>query len=358
MARTLLDEGCVDLVVAGVSAPVAARLRNLFEERQVPLLVSSIGATARRSAHRSPYVFTSSLGLWEASAAMGRWSAFQLGRSCLVLTSAFDSGFDHVRAFRLGFESAGGRVAGTVVTHAQAPAPRGSASSTDPLEVSGPGLECMAGAVRRSGADFVHAAYSGREALDFFRAWQESGLSRRLPLSCGGFAVEDYLLARHGSGAAGATSSLGWATGLTGASRGGGPGGPPRPGGAPGARRTRGTARPGGPEEGAADVFWAMGHDAAALVAHGRQACGGRFDPEPFLAALGSAEVDGARGPLRGDAAARHAAGPLYLRVVASGDHGWHNRIAEQLVHQSPDSVGDTLGAVPAAGWINEYLCT
>lgn len=334
-ARAMLDGGQVDLVVAGVSAPVAARLRHLFGERRVPLVVSHVGATVPRTADRSPYVFTSSLGLWESSAAMGRWAASNIGTSCLVLASAFDSGFDVVDAFRLGFESAGGRAAGTFVTHvhtrseAHSEAQPGRAAG-DARGIAGPGLDGMASLVRRAAPDFVHAAYSGREALDFFGAWEESGLGRSLPLCCGGFAVEDYLLGRHGPGVAGAASALGWATGLAGlAGEGAGP---------------------------AADVFSAMGHDAAALVAHAWDACGARFDPEVFLTALGDAKVDGARGQVRSDPAARHAVGPLYLRVVAAGPRGRHNDVAG-LLDRPPGDIGQALAAAPATGWINEYLC-
>src|SRR5207237_597514 len=81
-AQTLLAGG-VDAVVAGVTTPVAARLTGVFADAGVPLFVANVGGHLVRPSDRSPGVLHLSLGYWQASYALGRWAATNVG-ACAV----------------------------------------------------------------------------------------------------------------------------------------------------------------------------------------------------------------------------------------------------------------------------------
>src|SRR5262249_13454837 len=63
-------------------------------------------------------------------------------------------------------------------------------------------------AVRRAEPDFVFAAYGGQPAVDFVRAYADSGLARRIPLAGSGFLADETLLPSMGAAAVGIRSCL------------------------------------------------------------------------------------------------------------------------------------------------------
>jgi ABC-type branched-subunit amino acid transport system substrate-binding protein len=311
-ARTLLASG-VDVVVAGVTTPVARQITSLFEDAGVTLVAASAGGHLVRPADRSPAVVHHSLGYWQASFAIGRWAAANAGATGFVATSLADSGYDAVYAYRRGLESAGGRVADDLVTH-----------------VDG-GAAGLSSAVGRSGARHVHALYSAGRALDALRALSSTGM----PVLAGAFAVDESLLRRLGTAAVGVRSAFSWSPALaTNANR-----------SFIRAFRERAGRRP--------DAFAVLGHDAAALIAAGMSRAG---SSRGLVAALDGATVASPRGQLKVESGA--VLMPQYLRQVRSVNGKLVNSVVGPLeaVGDAPDAMSSLAAAIPS-GYLNEVLC-
>ena len=192
-ARELLDSGA-DVVVAGVTAPVAQQLEPLFREQRKTLLVANVGAHVVRPDQRSPWVIYNSLLDWQASFAMGVWAAGRVGRRALVLTSLSDAGYDAIYAFRRGFGRSGGQVVETIVTHD---------GDTEPLH-------SRLQAARELSPTVAYVVATGPRAAEIVRAYRASG--PRAPLLASPFAVEDYVLPSLGAAGRGIRSVASWAT--------------------------------------------------------------------------------------------------------------------------------------------------
>ena len=304
-ARELLDSGA-DVIVAGISAPVAHQLAPLFHERGKPLIVANVGAHVVRPSERHPNVLHNSLLDWQASFSMGRWAAARSGSRALILTSQSDAGYDSVYAFRRGF---GGETR-TIVTHAGEREP----------------LAAQLRALPRPHPTVVYVLASGRQAASILRAYRASGLRGRVIASA--FAVDDHLLASLGTGARGVRSCASWTAALGDAKF-------------TAAYRRKSGRRP--------DAFAVLGYDTALLLAAGSRRRG------RLIEALGRSPVEGLRGTMRVDRRTNTIVGPLFLREV----RGARN----VLVGRAP-----VVGAFPRAlapiarettsGYINEYLCS
>lgn len=321
----LIQQDNVDVVVGALSSEVAARLRHLFQENRIPLIVSNVGANVVREADQNPYVIYNSLNYWQANWAMGAWAGQNLGPRGFVATSLYDSGYDALYAFRQGFESAGGEIIRTAVTHAA------------------PGTGDLSVLFREIGAakpDFVHALYYGKLAAGFLSAFARSGLSGQIPLTGSGFLVEDDVLAAQGRAALGIKSALSWTSGLA------------------TAENQAFTSAFQNATGNAPDVFAVLGFDAAQLVHKLFSAIGTELlQGDEWLDALGGIKFDSPRGTLKLDPRTRSVISPLYLREV-----GVHALKPANIVIDTLDPVpearagGQLEKASPKTGWLNAYL--
>ena len=321
-AEALLD-AAPDVVVAAVSAPVAARLAPLFEERKKPLIVANVGAHVVLPSARSPYVLHNSLLYWQACFLSGQYAGRSggLNRKAFVATAQADAGYDTVYAIRRGFESAGGTIVGEGVSHVD---PRNS------------GLPALFDQVRELGADVVFGLYSGAHAVEFMQASAGS----RAQVLVGSLAVEDYLLPKIGNGAVGTVSSSSWTL----------------------SRKTKAnqafTSSFASRFGRAADPFAALGYDTAALIVEGVHRSARGLGIRRMVEALGGATIDGPRGRLTVDAATNTVVARLAVRSVDRSAKGPVNVDLgmAQPIPTFPDALA-ALATDPRSGYVNEYLC-
>jgi branched-chain amino acid transport system substrate-binding protein len=322
VAEALLDDGA-DVVVAGVSAPVAKRLAPLFAERRKPLIVANVGAHVVLPRDRSPYVLHNSLLYWQASFVAGQYAGRGGGvnRKAFVALAQADSGYDLAYAFKQGFESEGGSVIGHGVTHAQA---------------GDNGLAKLVAAVRESGAQLVYGIYSGAHAVEFVQAMSGVGVD----VLVGGFAVEDYLLAKIGGAGVGAVSVASWTLS--------------RKSKANQAFTSSFAAKFGR----RADPFAALGYDTAALIVEGVHRARRGVGIRRLVEALGGASIESPRGRLTVDAASNTVTTRLAVRSVDRSSRGPVNGDLglAQPISAFPAALA-SLATEPRSGWVNEYLC-
>lgn len=317
----LLASG-VDVIVAGITAPVAQLVSPLLEERRIPMVVANVGGHVALPSERSPYILHNSLLYWQSCFALGRWAGAKLGQTAYLVSSQADSGYDTVFAFRRAFESAGGSLVGSAVTHEQP----GDA-----------GLANVFAEIRATRPRFVFANYSGPHAGEFRTAYAGAGL--RTPLVGPAFLAEE-LTSPLGRRAAGVRTCASWtATG-------------------PGARNTAFLSAYAKRTGRVADAFAALGYDTAMLVvkAFRRGVPHGRL-PE----ALQGVTIESPRGRLRVAPATNAVVGPLHLREVrllAARGVLYANSVTERLpeVNAFPAPLA-VLGQEQRSAYFNELLC-
>ncbi|MFL5806981.1 MAG: ABC transporter substrate-binding protein [Roseiflexaceae bacterium] len=325
-ARKLLEQDHVDLLAGVVNPGPAAGLHDLLHEHRAILTIADVGANVPRQIETHPQIFTSSLGYWQASHAMGSWAAQNLGRRAAVVTSFYDSGYDTIYAFRLGFESAGGQIAETFVSHR-------------PLD-SGDHMPALMAQIKAAQPDFVYAISSGREADAFLRAYADSGLAGRIPLAGASFTLAEQAARAPGRSLPDMPMVLPWAHNLGHAEN--------------QAFTTNYQSVIGRP----ADALALLGYDTAQLIDTAVAAAGDVRDTRRLQQALGQVAFVSPRGAVAIDPRTGSLAGPLYLGVAQQNGAGVRHVALEPISAPSEhDQQIAALRTSTKSGWINAYLC-
>lgn len=322
-ASDLLGAG-VDVVVGGVTTPVAKLVTPLFAEKKIPLVVANVGGHVPLASDRSDYVVHNSLLYWQASFALGKRVATNIARRGFIASSLADSGYDALFAFRRGFESAGGTIAGTGLSH---------------VDPKSPGLNELLAAIRAASPSVVYAHYTGPAGADFLKAYASSGLSA--PLVGSGLLVDDYLIDTIGSASKGVKTAASWTRADPAA-----------------ANKTfcdayqQRTGRK-------ADPFAVLGYDTAKLVVTGFQNTKQQgASPSRFVSALAGASIDSPRGTLTVDGSTNTLGGPISLRQVQGSLGQYQNVVVAALpaVPSFPSQLSDLTSGTTNA-YYNEVLC-
>jgi branched-chain amino acid transport system substrate-binding protein len=316
----------VDVIVAGLSTPVARWLTPLVEERQVPMVVANVGGHVLDPAQKSPYVVHNSLLYWQGSFAMGRWSAQHIGRRAFLASSRADSGYDTIFAFRSGFESAGGSVVGSGVTH----------------EKASSGLPELIDQIRAANPALVFANYTGAARVDFLHAYARSGL--RTALVGPTFLAEDF----EPSALSRATAHIRTATSWINTD----------PSDANQAFRTAYRAATGRE----ADAFAVLGYDTAILVVTAfRQAQARGLARSRIGETLAGASIASPRGTLTVDGTTNSVTGPLHVRrvtrVPGAGSRYLNTKVATLYAITGIPAPLQALDLQGRSAYFNEILC-
>lgn len=188
VTQQLLAREGVQKIIGMIDPQSISFLRGALQTHQATLLAISLGENLLRAGQADTRVTHHSLDLAATAVAFGAWAARALGRTAVLATSYYDSGYDTYAAFRLGFEQAGGKVRHTVTTH---------------LPTGGPSLAGVMRDIARARPDFVYAAYCGPGAVDWVRAYQAARLAGTIPLAGSPFLTDEALLPTLGAAAGG-----------------------------------------------------------------------------------------------------------------------------------------------------------
>lgn len=315
----------VDLAVGMFNPCMAGTLRSRFAANQTPLVAVHVGENMLRPGKHDEWIFHNSLSTWQSAWAMGAWAANHMGTRAVVASSFYDSGYDSLYAFRRGFESAGGTISDSLVTH---------------LPHDPNALQRAIATIKQVGPDFVYGAYCGKPALNFVQAYAEAGLPGQVPLVGSPFMVDEYLLPEHSTAALGIKSCLPWAAGLNTAEN--------------RSFSTTFRARMGQ----APDAFALLGYETARLITEAAFATGGDTQGDKFATALAGVQFQSPRGSWRMDAASRTPSTPLYLREVQRHAGVVSNIVLSELPPPSELNGSLTeLQSSPKTGWVNPYMC-
>jgi branched-chain amino acid transport system substrate-binding protein len=316
----LLATARIDLLVGALSRHEAAALGPLLAEHDTPLLVSDVGANMVRAKQLHPYIFRNSLNHWQSAWALGQWAATNMGRRALIASAFYDSGYDTIYAFWSGFEHAGGQRPELIISH----------------RPDGGSMDDVLAAVQHARPDCVFAAYCGRRAVEFVRAYAAAGVHERVPLLGGGFLVDDAVLPEQGGAATGVRSAHSYAPGLA-------------------MREHRAFADRYRAFAGAdADAFAALGYDSGRLALAALHGAGADRRAGALRDALMAAAIDGPRGRVQFDKTTLEAHAPVYLREVQPHASGARHVIIDDLSTLAAHDLAAPMG--PRSGWRNAYL--
>ena len=245
-AESLLANDAADLVIALAQPALASAMAPAFEAASLCLLAVDGGANLVRAEEKSRHVFYNTLGQWESAWALGQWAARTFPGDGFMVVSAFEAGHDSLRAFRLGVLSSGSGEKGFLVPRM-------------PLHEATNGLspEAYVELIQRTGPAYVVALLGGVEGMEFLRAFQQAGLTGRIPLIGSAVLAEDALAAGLGEALAGFTTVSGWSSTLE----------------TPGCRAFLAEYRKSAGRE--ADAFAALGYDTGRLLLAALQDGGG-----------------------------------------------------------------------------------
>ncbi len=272
-------------------SPLSTELRRRVEDAGAVLLMSGPGANLQRVVDESPYVFHHDLGLWQGAWALGAWAAEKLGKRVSIISSFYESGYDVVYAFQLGFESVGGEVLRTRVT------------------LRDGDVHSALAQARADRPDAIAGFYSGTGSGLFLRAYASAGLGS-IPLVGPGFLTDELsnLAALPGR----VYTALGWASAMKGAH-------------AYAFANTH--RRTWGDEPGPFDL---LGYEAAGLVDAALRRCEAGSSGASHLYWQGLT-ITTPRGKLYNPAGTQQFNGPLHLRLARPGLGGYANELVSNL---------------------------
>jgi branched-chain amino acid transport system substrate-binding protein len=322
----LLETDKVDLVTGIVDTAVNIEIRRLFHNKRIFLIANQVGANVLRAHDHSPYIIHNSLDYWQANWALGHWAANHVGKKALVAASFYESGYDALYAFNLGFEDGGGKIIRTVV---------------DNLPSEKPDNSALMSVIKKDKPDLVFASYSGGEAINFVKAFSCSDFYRQIPLLGSGFMVDETILKTQGKTALGIRSCFPWSSSLNQTAS--------KEFCAAYRKKTGHSA----------DAFAMLGFETARLIAEAVNTANGNLQDSNLLRkGFVNARFNSPRGQLKMNTHTCNFSGPLYLREVRRHGRSLVNEVIGELnTRTEPDTYAAELFAGPKTGWLNPYLC-
>jgi branched-chain amino acid transport system substrate-binding protein len=262
----------------------------------------------------------------KANWVLGDWSARNLGKKAFVASSFYESGYDALYAYNLGYEKAGGQIVQTRVSN---------------LPTDGKDFDSLIQSIKKCKPDLVFAAYSGEEAAEFVQAYHQAELDHRIPLLGSAFMVDETQLPRLGSGALGIKSCFPWSASLnqqvnrdfyT------------------AYKKNYGTAP---------DSFAVLGYETAQLIAYAINKIQGDLSKTNGLRNnLIKAKINSPRGELQQDATTHSISSPLYLREVHTNGNGLKNEVFDTIRSiDNQNLIACDSDSEIRTGWLNPYLC-
>jgi branched-chain amino acid transport system substrate-binding protein len=195
-ANRLVKRDKVDVLIWSVHSGVALSMAKVARDTKTLLIVPNAGADELTGSLCAPNIFRTSFSNWQQSFATGKMVAERKHRNVVTLAWKYLAGEQHVKAFKEGFESSGGKI-------------------VKELYLPFPNVEFQAYLTEIAGIkpDAVYAFTPGAGAVKLVKDYAASGLKQTIPLYGSG-VMTDGLLDAMGESANGMLTALQYADGL------------------------------------------------------------------------------------------------------------------------------------------------
>jgi branched-chain amino acid transport system substrate-binding protein len=280
----LIDSDKVDILTGPVHSGILMGMRDKVHNSKTILIVSNAGADAISRDRCSKWIFRTSFSNWQPCQPMGAWVAKNVTKEIFLTAPNYQAGKDMMNAFKETFVPAGGKVLAEDY-------PKLGETDYAPYLTK----------IKQSGAKGVFAFYSGTDAVNFVKQYDQFGLKGSIKLTGAGFLTEPDVLPAQGNSALGVLTGHFYTPVLDNAVN----------------KKfvTDFRAKYGGKMP---DGFACQGHDTAEVIIRALKAVNGNTqDKEKLVAAIEKVEFESPRGQFRFDPKTHNVVQPfIYVREV------------------------------------------
>lgn len=323
--KSLIAKNKVDIIVGIINPSIAVELHEILEKNRTFLILIESGANITRFNEYSPYIFHNNLGYWKSSLAAGDWAVRNIGKKVFIASSFYESGYDALYAFNLGVEKAGGKIIQTYISH------------IPPNRME---MNYLLNAIENAKPDFVFASYSGKEAVEFAKAFSTSFSVNRIPLVGSSVLAENLNQDNHSSLLPGMISCSSWSSNLNSSKN-------------KSFKKAfiKMTSRE-------ADSFAVLGYDTGRLIIEAAKAAGSKLkNVIKVRNALRNARINSPRGILYMDSIIHTIQSPVYLQEIRVNTNSFNNFVKDELKPIAENFHPLTaLRKETRTGWLNAYL--
>ncbi len=182
----LIDSDKVDILTGPVHSGILMGMRDKVHNSKTILIVSNAGADAISRERCSKWIFRTSFSNWQPCQPMGGWVAKNVSKDVFLTAPNYQAGKDMMNAFKETFVPAGGKVVAEDY-------PKLGETDYAPYLTK----------IRQSGAKAVFAFFSGTDAVNFVKQFDQFGLKQNIKLTGAGFLTEPDVLPAQGAAALG-----------------------------------------------------------------------------------------------------------------------------------------------------------
>lgn len=310
-AQKLIDSDRVDILTGPVHSGVLAGIRDIVHNSKTILIVSNAGADQISRERCSAWIFRTSFSNWQPCQPMGGWVAKNVAKEVFQIAPNYQAGKDMMAAFRETFGPAGGKVVGEDY-------PKFGETDYAPYLTK----------IRQSGAKAVFAFFSGSDAVNFVKQYDQYGLKGSIKLTGAGFLTEPDVLPAQGKSALGVITGHFYTPQLD---------NPVNQRFVKEFRDKFGGKTP--------DGFACQGYDTAEVIVRALKAVGGNTqDKNRLREAIAKVEFDSPRGRFRFDPKTHNVIQPfIYVREVREVAGGLDNVPIDKIADVRDPGTGCTL---------------
>jgi branched-chain amino acid transport system substrate-binding protein len=311
-ADKLIDSDQVDILTGPVHSGVLAGIRDKVHNTKTILIVSNAGADQISRERCSKWIFRTSFSNWQPCQPMGGWVAKNVSKEVFLTAPNYQAGKDMMNAFRETFVPAGGKVIGEDY-------PKLGETDYAPYITK----------IKQSGAKAVFAFFSGSDAVNFVKQYDQFGLKGSVRLTGAGFLTEPDVLPAQGPSALGIVTGHFYTPLLDNPTN------------------QRFVKEFKEKHNKSTDGFACQGYDTAEVIFRALKAVNGNTQDKPKLVdAIAKTEFDSPRGRFRFDPKTQNVIQPfIYVREVKEAAGGLNNVVIDRIADVRDPGTGCTLPA-------------
>jgi branched-chain amino acid transport system substrate-binding protein len=307
----LIESDKVDILTGPVHSGILMGMRDKVHNSKTILIVSNAGADAISRERCSRWIFRTSFSNWQPNQPMGGWVAKNVSKEAFIAAPNYQAGKDQLNAFKETFVPAGGKLVGEEY-------PKLGETDYAPLLTK----------IRQAGAKACYAFFSGTDAVNFVKQYDQFGLKGSVKLTGAGFLTEPDVLPAQGRSALGVITGHFYTPQLDNAVN----------------RKFVADfkAKFGGKTP---DGFACQGNDTAEVIVRALKAVNGNTqDKDKLVAALEKVEFESPRGHFRFDPKTHNVIQPfIYVREVKEVAGGLDNVPIDKIANVADPGTGCTL---------------
>ena len=308
--QKLIESDKVDILTGPVHSGVLAGIRDPVHNSKTILIVSNAGADQISRERCSRWIFRASFSNWQPCQPMGGWVAKNVAKEVFQIAPNYQAGKDMMAAFRETFLPAGGKVIAEDY-------PKLGETDYAPYLTK----------IKQSGAKAVFAFFSGTDAVNFVKQYDQFGLKQTIRLTGAGFLTEPDVLPAQGQSALGIVTGHFYTPLLD------------NPVNERFVREFKQKYNK------STDGFACQGYDTAEVIVRALKAVGGNTqDKMKLVEVIAKVEFDSPRGRFRFDPKTQNVIQPfIYVREVREVAGGLNNVVIDKIADVADPGTGCTL---------------